>query len=89
MIGSAAAGDGGVVLLNTALNCSVLMRRRTFSWATIMAPALAMFSLPPAWSPCQCVFTTNRTGFAVTVAIAALILAVSGAYWSSMTNASS
>ena len=45
-----------------------------------------MFSLPPVWSPCQWVFTTNRTGSGVIVRIAARILSVSGAYWSSITN---
>jgi hypothetical protein len=47
---------------------------------------LAMFSLPPVWSPCQCVLTTKRTGSGVSVLIAARILSLSGAYWSSITR---
>ena len=66
------------------MNCSLLMRPRTFSWATRSAPALPMFSLPPVWSPCQWVLTTKRTGSGVIFRIAARILSVSGAYWSSM-----
>jgi len=44
------------------MNCSVDIRRRTFSCATMSEPALPKFSLPPLWSPCQCVLTTKRTG---------------------------
>ena len=66
------------------MNCSVLMRRRTFSWATRSAPALPMFSFPPVWSPCQWVFTTKRTGSGVMLADRGTILSVSGAYWSSI-----
>jgi hypothetical protein len=57
--------------------------------ATISAPALPKFSLPPVWSKCQCVLSTNRTGFAVSLAIAASILGVSGANWSSTRNTAS
>ena len=46
-MGSAALGLGGVFRLNIALNCSVLIRVRTLSCATMMTPAPAMFSLPP------------------------------------------
>ena len=42
-----------------------------------------MFSLPPVWSPCQWVFTTKRIGLSLSVAIAALIFSVIGAYSSS------
>ena len=60
------------------------MRVRTFSWATMIAPAFPRFSLPPVWSPCQWVFTTKRTGSGVSVRTAARIFSVSGAYWSSI-----
>ena len=65
------------------------MRLRTLSCATISAPALAKFSLPPVWSPCQCVLSTNLTGFGVIAAIAAWIFGVSGAYWSSIRKTAS
>ena len=48
--------------LNSSMNCSVLMRRRTLSWATMSTPSPPRFSLPPVWSPCQCVLSTNRIG---------------------------
>ena len=65
------------------------MRLRTLSCATISAPASAKRSLPPVWSPCQCVLRTNCTGFFVIAAIAAWIFGVSGAYWSSIRNTAS
>src|SRR5258708_37120150 len=54
-----------------------------------MEPALARFSLQRVWSKCQCVFSTNFTGLEVSLAIAARILGVRGANWSSMTNTAS
>ena len=82
--GSAPSGEGGIFRPNAAMNCSALMRRRTFSCATRSAPALPMLSLPPVWSPCQWVLTTKRTGSGVIARIAARILSVRGAYWSSI-----
>jgi hypothetical protein len=82
-MGSAAGGDGGVVVCENSVNCSELMRLRTFSCATMIAPVLPRFSLPPVWSPCQWVLSTKRTGLSVSLAIASTILGVSGAYWSS------
>ena len=67
----------------------MLIRFLTFSCATTTAPAPRMFSLPPVWSPCQCVFSTNRMGRAVRALTAASTLGVSGAYWSSTTIAPS
>ena len=43
------------------MNCSVLMRASTLSCAMISAPALPSGSLPPVWSPCQCVLMTYLT----------------------------
>ena len=40
------------------------------AWATITAPALPKFSLPPVWSKCQWVLTTNLIGLGVIAAIA-------------------
>ena len=88
-MGSAASGEGSIFRPKAAMNCSELIRRRTFSWATRSAPVFPRFSLPPVWSPCQCVLTTNRTGAGVTVRIAARILSLRGAYWSSITYAPS
>src|SRR6185312_10561614 len=45
-----------------------------------------MAGLPPVWSACQCVLTTNRTGFLEIVASAAFSLALSGASSSSIRN---
>ena len=46
--------------------------------------------MPPVWSPCQCVLSTKRHGLVrESLATAALILGVSGAYWSSTRNAPS
>ena len=70
-------------------NSSGFSRRRTFSWATMNAPALPRFSLPPVWSPCQCVLSTQRTGSRETAATAAWIFSVSGANWSSTRKAPS
>ena len=71
------------------MNCSVLMRLRTLSCATISAPALPKFSLPPVWSKCQWVLSTNLTGLGVIFAIAAVIFGVSGANWSSIRKTAS
>ena len=46
-IGRAASGDGGIAWLKISRNCSVLMRTRTLSWATMTAPASPKASLPP------------------------------------------
>lgn len=46
-MGSALAGEGSTLELSAAINCSLLMRVRTLSCATMMTPALAKFSLPP------------------------------------------
>ena len=81
--GRAAAGEGGSRRFNAEMNCSTLMRRRTFSCATITTPLLAKFSLPPVWSKCQCVLRRKRIG-PPSAATAALILSDSGANWSSM-----
>ena len=72
--------------LKSAMNCPLLILRLTFSWATRIAPALPMFSLPPVWSPCQWVLITKRTASGVMALITARILSVSGAYWSSITR---
>ena len=56
--GRAIMGEAGVVRLNTLLNCSMLMRRRTFSCATMTAPAVPKFSFPPEWSPWKWVLKT-------------------------------
>ena len=74
-----ATGGACWVRPTTSLNWAGFIRRRTLSWATISAPALPKFSLPPVWSPCQWVFTTNRTGFGVTARMAARIFSDSGA----------
>ena len=65
---------------------STLRRLRTFSWATITAPAAAMAGLLPVWSMCQCVLTTKRTGFFDSAASAAFSLGVIGSISSSMMN---
>ncbi|MEE9333272.1 MAG: hypothetical protein V3U65_04190, partial [Granulosicoccaceae bacterium] len=49
------SNDWGPLLLNAIMNCLVDIRYRTFSCATITAPDLPKFSLPPVWSKCQCV----------------------------------
>jgi hypothetical protein len=85
--GSAFGGAAGSRMLKAAMNCSVLMRRRTFSWATMSDPASPRSLLPPVWSPCQCVLSTKRMGLSVSAATAALIFGVSGAYSSSIRNA--
>ena len=46
-IGSAASGDAGTLRLNASMKCSMLMLLRTFSCATMIAPALPRFSFPP------------------------------------------
>ena len=69
--GSASFGAGFVFMPMNSMNCSELMRFLTLSWATITAPALPRFSLPPVWSPCQCVFSTNFTGLAEIAPMAA------------------
>ena len=78
--GSARRGDGSTRRLKNARNCSVLIRLRTLSCATISAPASARLSLPPVWSPCQCVLRMNCTGFGVIAPTAAWIFGASGAY---------
>jgi len=45
--GSALGGEGGTLRFISWMNCSVLIRLRTLSCATITAPAVARFSLPP------------------------------------------
>ena len=45
----------------SSTTCAEDSRARAFSWATTTAPACAKAALPPAWSGCQCVLTTNRT----------------------------
>ncbi len=82
--GSAAAGDGGTFESKALMNCSEDMRFLTLSWATMTTPVFPRFSLPPTWSPCQCVFRTKRMGLSETAATAALILSESGAYWLSI-----
>ena len=47
------------------MNCSEDMRFLTLSWATMTAPVFPRFSLPPTWSPCQCVFRRKRTGWSL------------------------
>ncbi len=42
--------------------CSIDMRARTLSWATMTVPARPRFSFPPLWSPCQWVLITKRIG---------------------------
>jgi hypothetical protein len=73
-----------VVRSKNLLNCSVLIRTRTWSWATTSEPLPARFSLPPVWSPCQCVFSTNRGGSGFSLASASMICGDAGAYWSSI-----
>src|SRR5439155_23799121 len=87
--GSATFGSGLVFIPRNSMKPSVESRLLTFSCATMIAPALPKLSLPPVWSKCQCVFSTNLTGFEVRFAIAAWILGVSGANWSSITNTAS
>ena len=82
--GSAAWGEAGDSRSRNSLKLSTLMRARTLSCATITEPASPKFSLPPVWSKCQCVLSTKRTSPSWTAAMAARILSVSGANWSSM-----
>src|SRR6266487_1021689 len=84
--GSATFGSGLVFMPRNSMNPSVESRFLTFSCATMIAAALPRFSLPPVWSKCQWVFRTNLTGLEVRSAIAAWIVGVSGANWSSITN---
>ena len=62
-----------------SMNCSEFMRFLTLSWATMRAPAFPRFSLPPVWSPCQCVLRTNFTGLAEIAPMAARTFSVRGA----------
>src|SRR6267378_1402727 len=87
--GSATFGSGLVFIPRNSMKPSVESRFLTFSCATMIAPALPRFSLPPVWSKCQWVFSTNLTGLDESFAIAAWILGVSGANWSSITNTAS
>ena len=81
--GSAAAGEAGVVRLNSLMNCSTDIRLRTFSCATMTAPRLAEVLVPAhvVAVPVRVQDEADRLGRRA--AIAALILSVSGAYWSS------
>jgi hypothetical protein len=81
--GSAVRGEAVNFMPRNSIWPSTDMRFLTFSCATIAAPAPPKFSLPPVWSKCQCVFTRYFTGFGDSLAIASLILGVSGANWSS------
>jgi hypothetical protein len=81
--GSAMAGAGGTFMPKSSTNCSVVIRRRTLSWATMRAPPSPRFSLPPVWSGCQCVLRMKRMGRSLRAATAAFTLGVSGAYSSS------
>ena len=47
MTGSAARGDGSVVVLKKDVNCVEFIRTRTLSCATMMDPVRANGSLPP------------------------------------------
>src|SRR5262249_13432871 len=81
------SGEGGTFLPPIiSTSCSLLMRLRTLSCATMSAPKPAMASLEPVWSPCQWVLKTKRSGLGEILATAALILGASGANSSSMTN---
>jgi hypothetical protein len=42
--------------------CAADMLSRTLAWASTVAPAAARAWLPPTWSKCQWVLTTQRTG---------------------------
>ncbi len=81
--GSAFAGEGGNFMPIASMNCSVLRRRRTLSWATMRAPASPRSLFPPEWSGCQWVLRMKRTGRSLIAATAALTLGVMGAHSSS------
>ncbi len=85
--GNAPSGDGGIFLPKVPMNCSVLIRRLTFSCATRSAPARPRFSLPSTWSPCQWVLTTIRTGSGVIAFTAARIFTLSWPYRPSIRKA--
>ncbi len=77
--GRATIGAAGTVLFHSSITWSLLIRRCTPSWATMIAPEVPRFSLPPVWSPCQCVFTTHFSGWSVSAPAAATMRSVSGA----------
>ena len=62
-VGSAIAGEAGVVILNASLYWSVASRLRVAAVAKIVAPARPNTSLPPAWSKCQCVLISRKPAF--------------------------
>ena len=86
--GSAAGGCAFIFISLSPMwrTASTPRRLRTFSWATMTAPAAARAGLLPVWSMCQWVLMTKRTGFFDSAPSAAFSLAVIGSSSSSMMN---